>query len=99
MYIFDLAGETVLRIKAKYTKWDASHINRQIVAGKDTLQFYLHLWFLLLTTFKMSKDSIKKEQPYDDKLDAQSVENGALESSFQYSASAEKKLVRKIDLM
>jgi hypothetical protein len=43
--------------------------------------------------------SIKKENRYDDKVDAQSVENGALESSFQFSADAEKKLVRKIDLM
>lgn len=47
----------------------------------------------------MPKDSIKKEGRYDDKVDAQSVENGALESSFQFSADAEKKLVRKIDFM
>ncbi|CAG8902768.1 unnamed protein product [Penicillium egyptiacum] len=47
----------------------------------------------------MSQDSTKKEQRYDDKVDAQSVENGALESSFQFSVSAEKKLVRKIDFM
>lgn len=47
----------------------------------------------------MAKDSIKTENPYNDKVDAQSVENGALESSFQFTAEAEKKLVRKIDLM
>jgi ACS family allantoate permease-like MFS transporter len=47
----------------------------------------------------MPKDSIKKEGRYDDKVDAQCVENGALESSFQFSADAEKKLVRKIDFM
>ncbi|KAJ6123896.1 hypothetical protein N7471_011213 [Penicillium samsonianum] len=47
----------------------------------------------------MSKDSIKNEQRYCDKVDGPSVENGALESSFQFSASAEKRLVRKIDLM
>ncbi|KAL2696688.1 hypothetical protein AAEP93_001983 [Penicillium crustosum] len=47
----------------------------------------------------MSKDSIKNEPLYGEKLDGQSVENCALESSFQFSASAEKKLVRKIDLM
>ena len=47
----------------------------------------------------MSKESIKKENRYDDKVDTLSVGNGALESSFQFSADAEKKLVRKIDLM
>jgi ACS family allantoate permease-like MFS transporter len=47
----------------------------------------------------MSNDSIKKERHFDDKVDGHSVDNGALESTFQFSASAEKKLVRKIDLM
>lgn len=47
----------------------------------------------------MAKDSTKKEDRCDDKVDAQSVENGALESSFEFSADAEKKLVRKIDFM
>ncbi|CAG8178819.1 unnamed protein product [Penicillium nalgiovense] len=47
----------------------------------------------------MAKDSIKTDNPYNDKVDTQSVENGALESSFQFTAEAEKKLVRKIDLM
>ncbi|CAI7591058.1 unnamed protein product [Penicillium glandicola] len=47
----------------------------------------------------MSKDSIRKEQRDNNKVDGLSVENGALEASFQFCASAEKKLVRKIDSM
>jgi hypothetical protein len=43
--------------------------------------------------------SKKKANQADDEVDQQSIDNGALESSFQYSAAAEKKLVRKIDLM
>lgn len=76
------------------------HINRQAVGPQDAPQFCLHSQFLLLpSASKMPKDSIKKEGRYDDKVDAQCVENGALESSFQFSADAEKKLVRKIDFM
>jgi hypothetical protein len=48
----------------------------------------------------MSTLSYKKEaSEADNKIDKQSIDNGALESSFQFSAAAEKKLVRKIDLM
>ncbi|KAJ5520948.1 hypothetical protein N7463_001401 [Penicillium fimorum] len=47
----------------------------------------------------MPMEPMKTDRMYDDKLDGQSVENGAPESSFQFSASLEKKLVRKIDLM
>ncbi|KAJ5985217.1 hypothetical protein N7499_008505 [Penicillium canescens] len=48
----------------------------------------------------MSTLSNKKEViQADNEIDKQSLDNGALESSFQFSAAAEKKLVRKIDLM
>ncbi|KAJ5767003.1 uncharacterized protein N7511_004619 [Penicillium nucicola] len=43
--------------------------------------------------------SKKQALQADSEIDQQSLDNGALESSFQYSAAAEKKLVRKIDLM
>ncbi|KAJ5301970.1 hypothetical protein N7508_006833 [Penicillium antarcticum] len=48
----------------------------------------------------MSNQASKKEaMQADHEIDQQSVDNGALESSFQFSAAAEKKLVRKIDLV
>lgn len=48
----------------------------------------------------MSTLSNKKEViQADNEIDKQSLDNGVVESSFQFSAAAEKKLVRKIDLM
>jgi hypothetical protein len=46
----------------------------------------------------MSNNPVKTKYDMGQIAEQQSVENGALESSFQFSASAEKKLVRKIDL-
>jgi hypothetical protein len=47
----------------------------------------------------MVDDPIGKNARFDDKVDGHNVEIGAIEPSFQFSPSAEKRLVWKIDLM
>ncbi|CAG8224764.1 unnamed protein product [Penicillium salamii] len=47
----------------------------------------------------MDSHSSKMDKEGNGNIDHQNIENGALESSFEFSAAAEKRLVWKIDLM